>query len=386
MIKASNMDTVFTYDRYVTGKSFVGRRSEQEQLAGLLASSANAVIYEPPKTGKTSLLRETFIGLRASGEEFRTVDLSLMNVRTAEAFVIKLASAVIGLYASTPGEIEEMCGKYLKSGSLRFDPESYARGGVFLSLGGPLSEADLRSALSLPYKVAEDRREKLFVCVFEFQNILLTEDPDRTLQIFEEIVRKAPRGRCSWVWIGSMVNAMKDIFEQRRYFYKMVERVRLEPISVKEIENHVTRGFLVSGKVIEKDLIRDVCATLRCNIYYVNHFVAICDGLSRGYITQPVVEESLLSLIAMHEPRFMAIMNGLTNFQVFLLRAILDGETKFSSSEVIARYGLNSSANVGRLKDALEKKEIVTFLPGGGAVVLDPLFEYWVRKYFFGME
>ena len=360
------MDTVFTYDRYVTGKSFVGRRSELEQLSDLLSSSSNVVIYEPSKTGKTSLLRETFLGLKASGENFRTLDVSLMNVRTVEAFAVKLASAVIGIYTTTPEEVEEMCRKYLKTDDL--------------------SKTDLRSVLAMPYRVAEDLREKLYVCVFEFQNILLTEDPDRTLQIFEEIVRKAPRGRCSWVWIGSMVNAMKDIFEQRRYFYKMVERVRLEPISVKEIENHVTRGFLVSGKVIEKDLIREVCSKLRGNIYYVNHFAAICDGLSRGYITQPVVEESMLSLIAMHEPRFMAVMNGLTNFQVFLLRAILDGETKFSSSEVIARYGLNSSANVGRLKDALEKKEIVSFLPGGGAVVLDPLFEYWVRKDFFGME
>lgn len=371
------MDTVFTYDRYVTGKNFIGRRSEQDQLAGLLSESANVVIYEPPKTGKTSLLRETFLGLRSSGASFRTVDLSLLSVRSVSAFAVRLASAVIGSYASTPAEIEALCSRY----GLRFDAESYARGGDFLAF----KDSDLRTVLSLPYRLAEEHQEKLYVCVFEFQNILLTEDPDRYLQIFEEVVRKAPRGRCSWVWVGSMVNAMKDIFEQRRFFYRMVERVHLEPISVKDIENYVIRGFLVSGKVIEKDLIRDVCSKLRCNIYYVNHFASICDGLSRGYIMQPVVEESMLSMIAMHEPRFMSMMNGLTNFQVFLLRAILDGETKFSSSDVIAKYGLNSSANVLRLKDALAKKEIVTFLPGGGALVLDPLFEYWLRKYFFGM-
>ncbi|MBO4605562.1 MAG: hypothetical protein J5667_03360 [Bacteroidales bacterium] len=374
------MDTVFTYDRYVTGKSFVGRRSEQDLLGSLLGSGSNVVIYEPPKTGKTSLLRETFIGMRSSGMAFRAVDLSLMSVRSVRDLVSRLASTVIGLYGSTPDEIAALCERY----GFRFDAASYAKGGGFLSLEG--SDADLRAALNLPYRVAADFNERLFVCVFEFQNILLVDDPDHVLQIFEEVVRKAPKGSCSWVWIGSMVNAMKDIFEQRRYFYKMVSRIKLEPISVKEIENHVTRGFLVSGKVIEKDLIREVCAKLRCNIYYMNHFAAICDGLSRGYITQPVVEESMLSLIAMHEPRFMAVMNGLTNFQVWLLRAILDGETKFSSSDVIARYGLNSSANVGRLKDALAKKEIVSFLPDGGAAILDPLFEYWVRKYFFGIE
>lgn len=378
------MDTVFTYDRYVTGKSFIGRRSEQEELESLLAAGSNVVIYEPPKTGKTSLLRETFLGMKAGSIAFDTVDLSLLSVRTAREFAVRLASAVIGMYAGTPDEISAMCEKYLGNTGLKFDPESMARGGDFLAVeGGSPSDADLRAVLALPYRVAESRREKLFVCVFEFQNLLLTEDSDHLLQIFEETVRKAPRGRCSWVWVGSMVNAMKEIFEHKRFFYRMVERVKLAPIGIKEIENHVVRGFLVSGKVIEKDLVRDVCSKLRCNIYYVNHFAAICDGLSRGYITQPVVEESMLSLLAMHEPRFMSIMNGLTNFQVFLLRAILDGETKFSSSEVIARYGLNSSANVGRLKDALEKKEIVSFLPSGGAVILDPLFEYWVRKCFF---
>jgi hypothetical protein len=76
-------------------------------------------------------------------------------------------------------------------------------------------------------------------------------------------------------------------------------------------------------------------------------------------------------------------MNGLTTFQVNLLKAILDGHTKFSASEIIRTYGLNSSANVKRLKDALMKKEIVTFNEKDEPVIIDPLFEYWVRKFYF---
>ena len=68
------------------------------------------------------------------------------------------------------------------------------------------------------------------------------------------------------------------------------------------------------------------------------------------------------------------------------MRAILDGHTRFSASEIIQRYGLNSSANVKRLKDALMKKEIVTFDEKDEPTLLDPLFEYWVRKYFFEMQ
>ena len=77
------------------------------------------------------------------------------------------------------------------------------------------------------------------------------------------------------------------------------------------------------------------------------------------------------------------MVNDLTTHQVSLLRAIIDGCTKFSSSEVVRAYALNSSANVKRVKDALVKKEIVTFDSNDIPTILDPLFEYWVRKYYF---
>ena len=126
-----------------------------------------------------------------------------------------------------------------------------------------------------------------------------------------------------------------------------------------------------------------VCELFHNNIYYINCFAAICDSLSKGYIMEPVLMEALSDLLALHEPRFKAIMSDLTTFQVCLLRAIVDGHTKFSSSEVIHKYSLNSSANVRRLKDALCKKEIVTFDEEDVPHILDPLFEYWVTKYYF---
>ena len=98
---------------------------------------------------------------------------------------------------------------------------------------------------------------------------------------------------------------------------------------------------------------------------------------------EPVLVDSLDTLVAIHEPRFIDTMNSLTTFQVCLLRAVLDGHTKFSSAEIISRYNLNSSANVRRLKDALCKKEIITFDEDDNPEILDPLFEYWVKKKFF---
>ena len=76
-------------------------------------------------------------------------------------------------------------------------------------------------------------------------------------------------------------------------------------------------------------------------------------------------------------------MDNLMNHQISFLRAVLDGVTKFSSTDTIAKYGLNSSANVRRVKDALKKKEIVTFDEKDEPEIIDPLFKYWAEKYYF---
>ena len=93
--------------------------------------------------------------------------------------------------------------------------------------------------------------------------------------------------------------------------------------------------------------------------------------------------EALNSMISLHEPRFMNMINDLTDHQVSLLRAVLDGVVRFSASEVIEKYHLNSSANVRRVKDALRKKEVLTFNEKEEPVILDPLFEYWLENHYF---
>ena len=108
--------------------------------------------------------------------------------------------------------------------------------------------------------------------------------------------------------------------------------------------------------------------------------------MSKGFINEAILMDALNAVIAVHEPRFKVLVNDLTDHQLSLLRAVLDGVVKFSASEVIERYALNSSANVRRVKDALRKKEIITFYDKDEPVVLDPLFEYWVRRYYFEMQ
>ena len=186
-----------------------------------------------------------------------------------------------------------------------------------------------------------------------------------------------------FIFSGSKVNAMKYIFEDYKYFYRTVEHVPITPVDGRDIVEHVMRGFQNSGKVIEQDMIRASCELFRGNLWYINHYMAICDSMTKGYINDGILMEALRMMLSLHEPRFMRMMYSLTVYQINMLKAILDGVVKFSSTEVIEKYGFNSSANVRRVKDALCKKEIVTFNERDEALVLDPLFEHWLRKYYF---
>ena len=128
---------------------------------------------------------------------------------------------------------------------------------------------------------------------------------------------------------------------------------------------------------------KGACALFRGQMWYLNHFTSICDNLTKGYINEGILMQALKILVSIHEPRFISIVNDLTDHQVSLLKAVMDGVVKFSASDVIEKYRLNSSANVRRVKDALKKKEVLTFNEKDEPVVLDPLFEYWLEKSYF---
>lgn len=383
------MESSFVYNKPVTGKYNIGRRQDAQILANFIAQGECISIYEPPKTGKRSLVQQTFFNMRVSSQKFTPIQISVLNIRTIADLMMRLGGEVIKALSRSPEGYPEAVARFLEGTHFVFDPAVYSAKEQVLSLTWDIDDADIRAVLLLPYRMASATGQKAVVVIEEFQNVMLTEDGDKVCAIFHNILEELPpeqRRFCSYILMGSQVNAMKDIFEVRKLFYRRVEHLVLSPIETKDIIDHTVRGFLSSGKVLDRDLMLGVCKLFKGNIWYIQHFASICDSLSKGYMMEPVLVEALDTLIAINEPRFQAIMNDLTTYQMCLLRAILDGYTKFSSSEVIQRYNLNSSANVRRLKDALCKKEIITFDDKDEPHILDPLFEHWVRKYFFEIK
>ena len=376
------MDTPFVYDRFVTGKNFIGRKTECTIMSNLLESGEHIVLYGRPKSGKMSIVQQTLFNRRMSGRQFMVAHASLSNVRNLEQFLLKFGTAVIKAVSSTAVEYEALITKYLDGTHLVFDRSRFASCDEVVSLNWTPDMNDVYKMIRLPQRIAEERCRPYYVILEDFQNIMLADEYEEVFKQMEDLFRERNKV-APFIMAGSQVNAMKYIFEEKKYFYRLVEKINLGVVDDREIIEYIVKGFMVSGKVIERDLVLGACKLFRGDMWYLNHFISICDTMSRGYINEGILMEALRTIISIHEPRFYAIINDLTDHQLSLLLAILDGVTRFSASEVIEKYRLNSSANVRRVKDALKKKEVITFNEKDEPVIIDPLFEYWVSNHYF---
>ena len=380
------MDTPFIYDRFVTGKNFLGRKMDCTILSNFLAAGEQVMMYGRPKSGKMSVVQQTLFNMRLSGRQFMVAHTSLANVRTLEQFLLKLGTSVIKSMSSTAEEYSSIVARHLEGTHFVFDRALFATHGEVVSLNWTPDMNDVAQMLRLPQRIAQEQGKSYYVILEDFHNLLRMDECE---EVFKEMNRLfsvrdySNQVSSSYLMIGSHVNAMKLIFEEKKYFYRQVEYLPLTPLDERDIIDYIVKGFMVSGKVIDKNLALGACKLFRCDMWYMNHLVSICDTLTRGYINEAVMMDALKMLISIHEPHFQSIVDDLTDHQLSLMRAVLDGVVRFSASEVIEKYALNSSANVRRVKDALKKKEVLTFNEKDEPVILDPLFEYWLEKHFF---
>lgn len=378
------MSLYFNFDIPASGKSFLGRKNDMNYLSNLIGSGENIALYGEPRQGRKSLVKQTFTFMQMSGKGVSVAEVDLLGARSNEEVLLRYVTAVTRLLAPSLEDLQDLMGTYLEHTGLELDSEQYMCEGRYLSFSRKAGPEACRRILSLPYDLtaASGGTSRTAVYFKHFQNAAMDSDADMLLKQFEAVTAQR-KGRCSMVFTGDRLNAMKEIFEVKRYFWKDVIIYPLPEIPAAEITEYVHRGFQTKGKVIERSLISEAVNMVRGNMWYVNSMFALTDYVSMGYATQKTFDEAFGLLMSMHRGRFAARMADLTDFQVRLLKAVIDGEERLSSSSIVERYSLNSSANVKRLKDALTKKEVLWFDEKDIPHIQDPLFEVWLRQEYF---
>lgn len=351
------MNLPFTFDKIAAGSSIIGRDAELAFIGELLEKGSQSVaVYGGPRSGKETIATEAVERYRESHRNLILCRFDLTGVRSREDFTalwrsrMKECASEVNRHAILPFDI-----------SVDNVPDS--------------------KVFDLPGVIASESASPMIIYFKEFQNILETEGDGFALEALEKSWSRQ-RG-VKFIFTGSRINAMKNIFEQRKCFYSMCRTLEMQPVDRKLVCEYIRNSFLSYGRVIEMEEAMAINEMTPGNMWYVKQLCFICCAMPAGYVNRKIVNQARDILLSIHSPRFKAVVFDLTANQMNLLHAVVDGVSKFTGAEVMERYRLNSSANVARIKEALQKKEVISFDEDDNARIIDPLFEYWLRNYYF---
>jgi AAA+ ATPase superfamily predicted ATPase len=375
------METPFIFGKIVNKHDFTNREKETQQLSANFTSNINTILISPRRWGKSSLVAKA-AGLTAKkNKHIRCVMIDLYNIRSEEEFYQLLAQEVVKATATKTEDLFSIVKKFLS----HFIPKVSYSGDDIGELSIGLDWKELKKnpdqLLNLAEKIAIDKKIKLVICIDEFQNISTFDEP----LSFQKKVRAhwQKHHHVTYCLYGSKRHMLMEVFNSPSMpFYKFGDLIFLEKIKQADWTKYITLRFRETGKKIEPAEAMLISEITDCHPYYVQQLSQQCWLRSNKTCTKAIVLESHDSLMLQLSLLFQTITDGLSKTQVNILKAILNGQQQLSSKETIEEYKLGTSANVNRLKQTMQEKEIIDIL-NNKIVFLDPLYKSWLSKYYF---
>jgi hypothetical protein len=97
------------------------------------------------------------------------------------------------------------------------------------------------------------------------------------------------------------------------------------------------------------------------------------------------LNKALVEMIYANMPLFQRDMENTSKTQINLIKAILMGEKKLTSTRVMREFRLGTPRNVSKNLLKLKERELI-HKTMGEYELLDPLFKLWFKKQFFGID
>ena len=369
------MDSPFVFSQEVVNDNFIGRRDELAWLASNMSKSQNTVLIAPPNSGKKSLIINAFFQAQKL-TDIKLSTISLFNTRDISTFCTKLIHEILSKTCNTSDEWESYIEKFLPLTKPTIKVSDVKQNEIQIIFNEQVLDSFIEEILQFPEKMALAKNTHLAVCIEEFQEIMRFEKTKEFQKCCHQQWQR--QDLVCYLLTGNKVNAMHTLFGEHAPFQKFGEIIPLEPIEEKLFVDYIIKSYSKSGRVISKEYADRICREVRHQPFYIQQYAHLSWLNTKGFVLDSVMEHTMEDLLNYNEQRFILIVSDLSTPQISFLRAVIDEVDRFSSSEVIEKYKLNSSANVTRVRGALEKKEILQFVRNK-PVFIDPVFEIWFR-------
>ncbi len=212
----------FIYGAIVTGKHFVDREKEIENLISDVISGQHVILYSPRKMGKSSLIEEIF--RRIDRKEALGVRINIERATTIEDMAKLIINEILRASYTSMDKLRAEIRKFFKNTSIRVFLDSDGKIGI-----EPIVRERnelLEDALELPERLGRKRR--LIVAFDEFQEIERL-DGIQTEKMMRAIIER--HRNVTYIFAGSERHLMSLIFEDKeRPFYRFGKMMQLGPI------------------------------------------------------------------------------------------------------------------------------------------------------------
>ena len=119
--------------------------------------------------------------------------------------------------------------------------------------------------------------------------------------------------------------------------------------------------------------------------WYVQQLAHCTWNLTHKRATVKEINIALNEAIQANTPFYQNEIENISTTQLHLLKAVIKGETQFTSTAVMAKYHLGTPNNVLKNKTILINNDIIQRAESAYEFV-DPAFELWFKKQFFNIQ
>jgi AAA+ ATPase superfamily predicted ATPase len=372
----------FLIGTVVSGDQFVDREGPRKHLRSNFRSGVNTVLISPRRWGKSSLIRQVALDMaREKNVRFAFVDL--FHVRSEREFLERTTEAVIKALGRTMTERINDVKTFIRGlvPEVSFGPDPRTEFSLKLNL--PEGTRTLHDLLDLPERMAKAKGVRLVLCIDEFQNIAMLPDPVG----FQKALRASwqhHKAVCHVIY-GSKRHMMMDLFnKQSMPFFRFGDLLFLDKIKREDWVPFIRGRFASVKKSATEETCNYIADRMQDHSYHVQMLGHASWLRTNGRTcTRAIVDTALNDLLNQHDALYHRLVDELTTPQLNYLRALLNRVEKFTSKDTLRRYDLGSSANVKRVTQALENKEVLDFV-GRETEWIDPLFKIWLEERFWG--
>ena len=364
----------------VSRGTFNNRRKELARLKGNMAGGINTILISPRRWGKSSLVEQAALELRAERKNARVAILDMFTCGTFEAFLENLTKAVLEATSNGWEEQVRNAKTFFKAIMPKISIGTELEGEVSFGFDWKEARKHAGDILDMAERVAKAKKLRLVVCIDEFQNMKGWHDDLRMQKLMRAHWQR--HKHVTYVLYGSKRHMMADLFDSSGMpFYRFGDLLWLERISIEHWASFIQERFKSTGKVISPDLATALASTMKCHSWYVQQMAHFTWERTRKKADRTALGTALELLLDANTPFYQLTCERISLTGINLLKAIASGETKLTSMDVMHGYRLGTPRNVQKAREVLEANDVIERVKDGWGF-LDPGLELWFRREF----